>query len=434
MSRALFGTDGIRGLAGQYPLDDAGAEQIGRAIGRQFADPSQQITVASDPRESSAGLVAAVTKGLTAVGINVTYIGVLPTPGLAYVTRQVDRFVAGVMVTASHNPREYNGIKVFDAHGDKLSDDSETGLNTLIEQDIPYQDQAPGSTETDESLAKQYEDFLVASAQGVDLSNLSLAVDSANGAASGWAGRVFKRLGATTVPLFDQPDGRNINEGCGATHPQVLQKKVIDEKLDLGIAVDGDADRLLLIDSQGRELNGDYILYILAVAGQLDGVVSTVMSNLGLEKSLAAHNIKLERTKVGDRYVLEGLATTGYKLGGEQSGHIIFSDLLKTGDGLLAAVQVLRALETSGKSLSDWHDELQLVPQALVNFPVADKSKLDSPAIKAFVAEQEKRLGENSRLLIRPSGTEPVARVMVEAPNAQSEAETITTQLKELLT
>ena len=218
MSRALFGTDGIRGIAGEYPLDEAGTEQIGRAIGRQFAQAGGQIVVASDPRESSATLVQAVTKGLTAVGVNVTFIGILPTPGLAYITRQRPEFTAGVMITASHNPYQYNGIKVFDANGDKLPDDAEAALNALIDQTIP--DAEPGQSTTDESMAKQYEDFLVESADGIKLSDLSLAVDSANGASSGWAERVFKRLGANATPLFDKPAGRNINDGCGATHPK----------------------------------------------------------------------------------------------------------------------------------------------------------------------------------------------------------------------
>jgi phosphoglucosamine mutase len=431
MSRELFGTDGIRGLAGHYPLDDVGAEQVGRAIGKHFAKPGDKIAIASDPRESSAGLVAAVTKGLNAVGIDVTYIGILPTPGLAYVTRHKDDFVAGVMITASHNPVEYNGIKVFDAQGDKLSDATEAALNQLIQQDIS--DETPGTSQTDEGLAKQYEDFLVESVQGAMLDGLTIAVDSANGAASGSAERVFTRLGAKVTPLFDQPDGRNINDGCGATDTTALKQAVIENRLDLGIALDGDADRLAMVDAQGRLVTGDHILYLLAVSNKLDGVVATVMSNLGLEQSLAKHGIKLERTAVGDRYVLEGLAQTGCKLGGEQSGHIILPDLLKTGDGLLAAAQVLKALADSGKSLSQWYDELELVPQALINLTVKDKSQLENERVKSFIKEQTEQLGSDGRLLIRPSGTEPLVRVMVEADDAQAKAEALAAKLKELL-
>lgn len=429
MSRELFGTDGIRGLAGQYPLDDRGAEQIGRAIGAHFAQPGQAIVMASDPRESSDSLVKAVSKGVRAVGINVTFIGVLPTPGLAYVAREHDAFVAGVMVTASHNPVEYNGIKVFDGQGDKLPDEAEAALNKLIEQDIP--DQPAGSYVVDEGIAQAYEDFLVQN--GGDLKGLDIAVDSANGAASGWAERVFQRLGVQVTPLFDKPNGRNINDGCGATNTTALSQVVLSQKHSLGVALDGDADRLALIDDQGRECNGDNVLYILAVANNLAGVVTTVMSNLGLEQALAKHGIKLERTAVGDRYVLEGLAKTGYKLGGEQSGHIVLPELLKTGDALLAAIQVLKAVAESGRSLGAWRNELQLVPQALINLKVADTARLDDAAVRAFITEQSDKLGTAGRLLIRASGTEPVVRVMVEAPDAPAKAELIAAKLKELL-
>ncbi len=430
MSRELFGTDGIRGLAGQYPLDDAGAEQVGRAVGIHFAKPDQEIVLAWDPRESSAGLAEAITKGLTAVGVNVTKIGVLPTPGLAYITRQHENFVAGVMVTASHNAYQYNGIKVFDSKGDKLSDETETSLNSLIKQDLA--DRIPGHTKTDENLIKAYEDFLVESTNG-KFNGLKIAIDTANGAASGLAAKVYERLGADERPLADQPDGRNINDGCGATNPEALKQTVLNDNLDLGIALDGDADRVLMIDGQGREVNGDHIIYILAVSRNLPGVVTTVMSNLGLEKALKNKDIKLERTQVGDRYVLEGLAKTGYQIGGEQSGHIILPELLKTGDGLLAATQVLEAVVKSGKDLAGWRDKIELVPQALVNLSVADKSKLDNENVKAFIAEQEHKLGDSRRLLIRPSGTEPVVRVMVEAPDAQAQAESIAAGLKDLL-
>ncbi|HEY5442614.1 MAG TPA: phosphoglucosamine mutase [Candidatus Saccharimonadales bacterium] len=430
MSRRVFGTDGIRGLAGEYPLDEAGAKRVGQAVGKHFAQPGQAVVIASDPRESSAGLVKALTAGLNSVGVNVTLAGVLPTPGLAYVTRDGD-FAAGVMVTASHNLYQYNGIKVFDADGGKLSDDTEAELNKLIEAGTDEHDQ--GSSTTDEQLVKSYEDFLVNSAGDLKLDSLALAVDTANGAASGLAERVFSRLGAQVTPLFDKPNGQNINAACGTTDTTAVSKAVLDGKLNLGIAVDGDADRVALIDDQGREVNGDHLLYILAVAGGFDGVVATVMSNLGLEQALERHNIKLVRTAVGDRYVLEGLEQTGLRLGGEQSGHIIFTDLLKTGDGLLAAVQAMRVASPIGKSLAQWRDEVELLPQALVNIPVKDKARLEADDVQAFIKQQTEQLGERGRLLIRPSGTEPIARVMVEAPNAQAAAEAIAKELKELL-
>ena len=431
MSRELFGTDGVRGLAGQYPLDDTGAKRIGMAVGTHFAQAGQRIVIGRDPRESSAGLVKALTDGLTAAGVNVTDVGVLPTPGLAYLTRQGGDFAAGVMVTASHNPHQYNGVKVFDVNGDKLSDETETALNELIEKGVP--ERAIGSAVADDKLVGIYEDFLVGSAGNLRMDNLKLAVDSANGAASGLASRVFRRLEAQVTPLFDKPDGRNINDGCGATDTAALRQTVINDKLDLGIALDGDADRLMLVDAQGREVNGDHLMYLLAVSGQLDGMVATVMSNLGFEQALQQQGIKLERVKVGDRYVLEGLARTGYRLGGEQSGHIIFPELLKTGDGLLAAVQTVKAVAGSGKSLTEWRDEVKLLPQALVNIPLADKTALDRPGVKTFIKQQEEQLSGQGRLLIRPSGTEPLARVMVEAPDAETTAGRIAGELKELV-
>jgi phosphoglucosamine mutase len=429
MKRHLFGTDGVRGLAGQYPLDAEGARRIGLAVGTLFAGPDQTVVIGCDPRESSTPLVNDLAAGLAAAGASVKLVGVITTPGLAYLTREND-FAAGVMVTASHNPYQYNGVKVFDFHGDKLSDETEAKLNRLIEDDLESKN--AGSIEEDHELIKQYEDFLVALGQDLRL-HQRIAIDMANGSASGLAARVFKRLGSQLTPLFDKPDGRNINDGCGATDIKALQAAVIEQGLDLGIALDGDADRLIMVDNLGREVKGDYLLYILAVTEGLDGVVATVMSNLGFEKALNKQNIKLKRTQVGDRYVLEALRQSGYQLGGEQSGHIIFPQLLKTGDGLLAAVQVLEAIEQSGKTLAAWCDEVELLPQALVNIGLPDKSLLERPIVKDFIAKETELLNGSGRLLIRPSGTEPLARVMVEAPYAQAVAEKIADQLQQII-
>jgi phosphoglucosamine mutase len=431
MSRELFGTDGLRGLADKYPLDEAGAKRIGMAVGTYFAEPGQRIVIGCDTRESSEALVSALVSGMTSVGINVTALGVIPTPGLAYLTREGDEFVAGMMVTASHNPYEYNGVKVFDGNGDKLADDTEIQLNSLIENGVEAR--GSGVLATDNKLIRNYEGFLVNSAAGLDLDGLRLAIDTANGSASGLAQRVFGRLGAQVTPLFDAPDGRNINAGCGATSTEALRHEVINSKLDLGIALDGDADRLALVDDQGREVDGDHLMYLLAVQGKLDGVVATVMSNLGFELSLRDHGIAVERVSVGDRYVLEGLHSSGFRIGGEQSGHIIFPELLATGDGLLAAVQTVRALSSSKKSLADWRDEVKLLPQALVNITLTDKSLLGRPDIQAFIADQTNQLSGKGRVLVRSSGTEPLARVMVEAPDAQKTAERIAAKLQELL-
>jgi phosphoglucosamine mutase len=350
---------------------------------------------------------------------------------LAYLTREGDDFVAGVMVTASHNPYEYNGVKVFDKNGGKLTDETEVELNRLIESEITPR--GSGEATSDSRLINSYEDFLVESAEGLGLSGLRLAVDSANGAASGLAERVFERLGAQVTALFDEPDGQNINTGCGATDTEALSREVTGQKLDLGIALDGDADRLVMVDGQGREVNGDYLMYLLAVSRQLKGVVATVMSNFGLEAALQKRDITLERVQVGDRYVLEGLQRTGFRLGGEQSGHLIFPELLPTGDGLLAAVQTLKALSDSGKSLAQWRDEVELLPQALVNIKLSDQSLLDQADVQAFIKGQTDRLAGKGRLLIRPSGTEPLARVMVEAPEATATAKRIATELEVLL-
>jgi phosphoglucosamine mutase len=432
MGRQLFGTDGIRGLAGQYPLDQAGAEQVGRAVGVQFAEPGQQVVIGCDPRESSADLVEALVTGLTAVGVDVTLAGVLPTPGLAYVTREGSEFMAGIMVTASHNLYQYNGIKVFDAHGDKLPDNAEAALNKLIKEGVNERGQ--GDSTSDDQLIKNYEDFLVRSAGDLQLDHLAVAIDTANGAASGLAERIFSRLGAQVTPLSDKPNGRNINAGCGTTDTAALRQIILQDKLDIGIAVDGDADRLSLLDAQGRPVIGDHLMYLLAVAGGLNGVVATVMSNLGLEQALAKHSIKLERAQVGDRYVLEALERTGFHLGGEQSGHLILPELLKTGDGLLAAVQIVRVLVTGSKSLAEWRDEVTLLPQALVNIPLVDMSRLDEADVQTFIRDQSERLDGTGRLLIRPSGTEPLVRVMVEAPEAQKLAESIAAELEGLIT
>ncbi len=429
--RELFGTDGVRGLAGKYPLDPVGAMKIGMAVGTHFAKPGQRIVLGNDPRESSAGLVKALIEGLTAVGVHVTQVGIIPTPGLAYLTREGRDFTAGIMITASHNPYKYNGVKVFDKNGGKLTDKTETILNKLIVQGTP--ERTAGKSSADNGLVRAYEDFLVNSAEGYKLADLSLAVDSANGAASGLAARVFTRLEAQVTALFNQPDGRNINQGCGATNTDALSQKVVYDQLELGVALDGDADRLMLIDEQGRQVNGDHILYILAVAGGLQGVVLTAMSNLGVENALKARTIDVKRVGVGDRYVLEGLRDSGYSLGGEQSGHIILADRLATGDALLAAIRTLAAVKASGKSLAEWRDEVPMLPQTLINIPLVDKSLLEKPEVAAYIKQETQDLGDKGRLLIRPSGTEPLARVMVEAADAGQRADRIASRLAELL-
>ena len=431
MSRTLFGTDGVRGIAGQYPLDATGSFKIGCAVGTHFAESGQSVVLGYDPRESSEEIALNLIAGLNQVGVNVVNMGVLPTPAISYLTREHQEFVAGIMITASHNPYNFNGVKVFDSGGDKLPDSTEAALNDLIDTEVPGRGQ--GTEKSEPSLLKQYEQFLVNSAGESKLDGLSIAIDSANGAASGIAQRVFETLGAKVTAICDKPDGRNINDECGATNTKRLAELVVREQLSFGIALDGDADRLFFIDAQGREFNGDNIMYVLAAVGEYDGVVATVMSNLGFEQALYKKGIKLERTKVGDRYVLEGLEKTNYKLGGEQSGHIILPDLLKTGDALLAAVQLVKAVTSSRRTLEQWHDEVTMLPQAIVNIALHDKALLETNEVKQFIKAQTERLGDDGRILIRPSGTEPLVRVMIEAPDAQHLAQTVAKDLQSII-
>ncbi len=430
MGRELFGTDGIRGPAGQYPLDEAGVCQIGKAIATKFAKPGQRILVGCDPRQSSPQLEAALTSGITDMGVDVDLVGVIPTPGLAYLTISAG-VQAGVMITASHNAYTDNGIKVFTPEGDKLDDRTEVELNKLIDSDLSGSGQ--GDSVDAAELAGDYEAFLISTIEGNQFGDWKLAVDCANGATSFIAPRLFERLKASIVPLFSQPDGVNINQGCGATDTSVLQQTVKEQDLDAGVAFDGDGDRVVIIDEQGRALTGDHILYILAVCRKIPGVVATIMSNMGLETALQQQNISLHRTAVGDRYVLEGLKQTGFNLGGEQSGHIILPDYTNTGDGLMVALQVLKEVKRSPKSLGEWYDDLELLPQSLVNIPIIDKSLLDTPEIRSFITKKSEELKGTGRLLIRPSGTESLARVMVEAPDASEVANQITAELQALL-
>lgn len=430
MSRQLFGTDGIRGLASEYPLDNAGCLQIGKAIGVFFGKPGSPMIVGYDPRQSSPRICENVSKGLISVGVDVVIVGVIPTPGLAYLTK-TGNYSAGVMITASHNPYTDNGIKVFGPNGDKLPDDVEEKLNSLIDSTI--EDKEPGSSSENEKLIKSYEDFLCESAKGYSLSGLTVALDCANGATSEIAEKVFSRLGASVTSISNSPNGTNINVVCGATDTSVLQKLVVDKQFMAGLAFDGDGDRLMVVDDRGRQLDGDNVMYLLAVSNSFTGVVATVMSNLGFEKSLENLGIDLVKTSIGDRYVLEGLDKTGYKLGGEQSGHIILTDYSGTGDGMLAGIHSLIAVLKSGKSLAEWRDELKLLPQALINIPISDKSLLNKQKIEDYITSQTAQLGNSGRLLIRPSGTESKVRVMVESEDAEVRAKIIADKLQELI-
>lgn len=445
LDRGHFGTDGIRGLVDEFPLSGGGPETVGRAIGAEFAPEGGTVVIGGDTRDSTVPIMEGLTRGLRAVGVDVEVLGVLPTPGIAY-TAQESGAAAGIAVTASHNPHSrdnreerYNGIKPFNGpdragtEGLKVSDHTEARLNLLM-QGLP--DRLPqGGVTNDLGAVERYGDFLASTVEPDSLEGTRIAFDGANGAASAVGPVVLREVGADVAALFVSPDGFNINEGCGATATAALQEYVRDEGADAGIAVDGDADRLMLVDHLGRQVTGDHIMYILGVTGGHDQVVATEMTNLGAERAMQAAGITLHRADVGDRYVLEGMRRTGALLGGEQSGHIILPQLV-TGDAMLAALQTLRAVRESGRSLAEWRDDVTLVPQKIVNIPVspAGKALLKGEAGAEFRARQAEAFGDRGRVLIRPSGTEPVARVMVESDSPEEDAKRIASDLQDFLT
>ncbi|MFC3964608.1 phosphoglucosamine mutase [Nocardia jiangsuensis] len=433
----LFGTDGIRGLANgslgpELALRVAGAaaEVLGRGKARPLA------VIGRDPRASGEMLEAAVTAGLTAAGVDVLSVGVLPTPAVAYLTGLYDACL-GVMISASHNPMPDNGIKIFAAGGHKLDDAIEDRIEALIRADTPQRPTGAGlgrvrsasaaagpDVPAKYSLAgthERYVEHLVATT-GEDLAGLTVVVDCANGAASEVAPAVYRAAGATVIAINAEPDGLNINDGCGSTHLGPVQAAVLEYGADLGLALDGDADRCLAVDATGAVVDGDAILAVLAIAmrerGELadDTLVATVMSNLGLHIAMREAGIALRTTGVGDRYVLEELRRGGFSLGGEQSGHVILPAHGTTGDGVLTGLHLMARMAATGRSMAELASVLSTVPQVLVNVPVSDKSLVAAaPAVREAVAEAERSLGDSGRVLLRPSGTEELVRVMVEA-------------------
>jgi phosphoglucosamine mutase len=435
----LFGTDGIRGEAGRFPLDAATVHVAGRSLARQLTarlaesiDRAPRIVTGRDTRESGEWIERAFIGGAREAGAEVESAGVITTPGVAYLARTT-RADAGVVISASHNPYQDNGIKIFSPSGRKLDDKTER----LIEADIEAE-REDGANEinsadalivVDEAealraavLQEQYLNYLEEEiADKLRLDGLSLVVDCANGAAYHLAPALFERLGARVVRLNSAPDGRNINRDCGSLHIEGLQQKVAAERADLGVAFDGDADRALFVDARGRFVDGDSTLWVMAQylseRGRLDGdaVVATVMSNIGLELALGSKGLRLLRTDVGDKYVLEELLRTGAALGGEQSGHIIFPRLSLAGDGLITTLSLLRAMRESEAGLDDLTAGFTRYPQVLVNVRVREKRPFDEvEAIASAARETEHQLGAKGRLLLRYSGTEPLARVMIE--------------------
>jgi phosphoglucosamine mutase len=361
-------------------------------------------------------LEAALAAGLTARGVNVVHLGVIPTPGVSYLTRHLGA-TAGVVISASHNPFEDNGIKFFGANGEKLSDALEHQIEAMLDATLEPVSGVNVGTVTDYREAERlYTEMLLEHAP--DLSGLRIALDCANGATFRIAPRVFQRAGADVFAVYTTPDGKNINLSCGSTHPETLQRVVREMGYDLGVAFDGDGDRAILVDGTGELFHGDHMLYLNGVMRGERTVVATIMSNMGLEVKLREHGVHLERTAVGDRYVHERLLERGLSLGGEQSGHVLFLDAAPTGDGILTALMSLRAMRQSGKTLSDWRDDMPMFPQTLLNVRVNDKHGISRhEAVIEAVQHAERALDGRGRVNLRPSGTEPLVRVMVEGPS-----------------
>lgn len=444
MTRKYFGTDGIRGEVGKAPITADFVMKLGWAAGKTLSEDSVErniFLIGKDTRVSGYMLESALEAGLIAAGADVGLLGPMPTPAIAYLTNAFHA-AAGIVISASHNPHEDNGIKFFSGDGYKLPDATEKEMESWIDQ--------PLETNSSSQLGKA---FRIADAPGryiefckgtvprwFSLAGMRIVVDCGNGATYHIAPKVMTELGATVIAIGTQPDGFNINRGCGSTSPEVLQKRVVEESADLGIAFDGDGDRVQFVDRHGNLADGDQLIYIIAThmqrQGKLNGIVGTQMSNLGLEMAAREFGVPFVRTKVGDRYVIEAMKEHGYKLGGESSGHIICSDMTSTGDGIVAALQVLHAIAEADSTLEELLAGMVRVPQVLVNVRVSeDKDYLGNPDVMKAVDTAEKDLGSNGRVLLRASGTEPLIRVMVEGLDDQQvrlHAESIADQVRGL--
>ena len=431
---ALFGTDGIRGSAGSADslLNPNLVNAIGVATGIVFQEQAQ-ILIGRDTRKSGLEIEQALIAGLTSVGVNVTLIGVIPTPGLAHLvlTRKAD---AAIMITASHNPASDNGIKIFGSNGQKIADEIEQEIEQLIENKAQIKISKEGSVVKDENGRNDYITYLL-STISKPLNGITVVVDCAHGSASTYAPEVLKSAGAEVIVIGASPDGENINKGCGSTHLDLLAARVLQSGADLGIAHDGDADRALLIDGQGKIVDGDALLALLAISakkkGELPGnkIVATVMSNLGFLNKMKDEGITVEVSSVGDRYVLELMLANEIYFGGEQSGHVILRKFATTGDGILTALHILELIANGEAKAENLSEIFSSYPQVLLNIPVADKEKvLTSTGLKGATKSAESDLGNNGRILIRASGTEQLIRVMVEA-DTESKANAIAKKL-----
>jgi phosphoglucosamine mutase len=427
MTRKLFGTDGIRGVANVDPMTGETAMQLGRAIAHLFKDVQgkHRIVIGKDTRLSGYMLETALASGICSMGGDVMLVGPLPTPGIAFITTSM-RANAGVVISASHNPYYDNGIKIFSRDGFKLPDEMESRLEELLfsnhlDRLRPTAGQI-GKAHRIEDAVGRYVVFLKHTfPNSLTLDGIRIVLDCANGAAYRVAPTVFEELGAEVITVGDEPNGENINLGCGSLHPEVISRLVPEKGADLGIALDGDADRIIFVDRKGREIDGDRILCLCGLhmigQGRLKGntVVTTVMSNMGLDRALRAGGGRVVRTQVGDRYVVEAMAQGGFNLGGEQSGHVVFLDYNTTGDGILTALQVLAVMKQTGRDLEDLGKAMEPLPQVLYNLKVTKKVEVSGfPEIRKRIDEIEKALDQSGRLLVRYSGTEPLLRVMVE--------------------
>ena len=424
MTRKYFGTDGVRGKANTHPMTAEMALKLGAAVGQYFAshEGSKRVIIGKDTRRSGYMLENALTAGLLSVGMDAYLLGPVPTPAVGMLTRSM-RADIGIMISASHNPHYDNGIKFFGPDGFKLSDEAEHAIEALLKTEPALVDATKiGRALRVEGDRTRYMEFAKTTfPRRFRLDGLKVVIDCANGAAYRTAPEVLWELGADVVPIGIKPDGFNINDNCGSTKPELAQRLVVEQGADLGICLDGDADRLMIIDETGKVADGDQLMGLIATRmaaeGRLEGntLVATVMSNLGLERHMEANGLTLLRTDVGDRYVVEAMRAGGYNLGGEQSGHIVLRDYVTTGDGLIAALQFLRAMVDTGEKASSLAQVFEPVPQLLVNVRYdAGSVPLEAASVQAAIADGEARFAENGRVLIRKSGTEPRIRVMGE--------------------
>lgn len=427
MSRKYFGTDGVRGLVGQYPITPEFALKLGWAAGRAMTanEEGASVVVGKDTRLSGYLFEAALEAGLSAAGVSVRLLGPIPTPAVAHLTRAFHAS-AGIVISASHNPYHDNGIKFFGPDGRKLDDAVELSIESWLDKDMTIDNpDLLGKVTRQEDARGRYIEFCKSTfPYHLTLRGLKIVIDGAHGATYQVGPAVFAELGATVIRHACEPNGKNINDGVGSTHPESLQQRVLAEKADLGIAFDGDGDRIVMVDHRGEVIDGDELLYIMACERQrsgqdVGGVVGTLMSNFGLEKAITALGVEFVRANVGDRYVMAALNERGWNLGGEASGHIVCLDKSSTGDAIVAALQVLKAIVESGKSLAELKSGMSKFPHRLINVRLAERVDVMSKAsVQKAIADAEQQLAGQGRVLLRASGTEPVIRVMVEGQNA----------------